>query len=570
MIRRFSRYYKPYLRLFILDLLCALGVALCNLFYPKLTGMMIDSLIPAGAVPTILIAAAGLVILYILKMLMNRFIEDNGHRMATYMQADMRRDLFDHIEKLPFTFFDNNKTGALISRIVSDLFDVSELAHHGPEDLFLAAVLLVGSFILMAGANLLFTVVIFAFIPVIVLFSMHMRKKMATEFKAMRAENAAINAVIENSLTGVRVTKAYNARDFEEEKFNVVTERYVGARNRALAAMAKFHSGSNFMFDILKLLVLTVGGLLCIRGQMRPGELAAFLIYVNVFIDPINRFVNFVEQFQNGMSGFERFCAIMDTPVEEDDAGATPLGDVRGEISFDRVSFRYRPEHKILNELSFTVGAGKTLALVGPSGGGKTTICNILPRFYEIEDGSVRIDGRDIRTVTRASLRQKVGIVSQDVFLFDATIRENITYGAGTVSEEEMIRAAKRANIHEFILTLPEGYDTEVGERGVKLSGGQKQRIAIARVFLKNPPILILDEATSALDNATEQQITESLEKLSEGRTTIIVAHRLSTVKRADEIIVLTEDGLTERGTHEELMQIGGLYKSLYDYQFRT
>ncbi|MBQ7660960.1 MAG: ABC transporter ATP-binding protein, partial [Clostridia bacterium] len=289
MIRRFSRYYKPYLRLFILDLLCALGVALCNLFYPKLTGMMIDSLIPAGAVPTILIAAAGLVILYVLKMLMNRFIEDNGHRMATYMQADMRRDLFDHIEKLPFTFFDNNKTGALISRIVSDLFDVSELAHHGPEDLFLAAVLLVGSFILMAGANLLFTVVIFAFIPVIVLFSMHMRKKMATEFKAMRAENAAINAVIENSLTGVRVTKAYNARDFEEEKFNVVTERYVGARNRALAAMAKFHSGSNFMFDILKLLVLTVGGLLCIRGQMRPGELAAFLIYVNVFIDPINR-----------------------------------------------------------------------------------------------------------------------------------------------------------------------------------------------------------------------------------------------------------------------------------------
>ena len=570
MIRRFSRYYKPYLRLFILDLLCALGVALCNLFYPKLTGMMIDSLIPAGAVPTILIAAAGLVILYVLKMLMNRFIEDNGHRMATYMQADMRRDLFDHIEKLPFTFFDNNKTGALISRIVSDLFDVSELAHHGPEDLFLAAVLLVGSFILMAGANLLFTVVIFAFIPVIVLFSMHMRKKMATEFKAMRAENAAINAVIENSLTGVRVTKAYNARDFEEEKFNVVTERYVGARNRALAAMAKFHSGSNFMFDILKLLVLTVGGLLCIRGQMRPGELAAFLIYVNVFIDPINRFVNFVEQFQNGMSGFERFCTIMDTPVEEDDAGATPLGDVRGEISFDRVSFRYRPEHKILNELSFTVGAGKTLALVGPSGGGKTTICNILPRFYEIEDGSVCIDGRDIRTVTRASLRQKVGIVSQDVFLFDATIRENITYGAGTVSEEEMIRAAKRANIHEFILTLPEGYDTEVGERGVKLSGGQKQRIAIARVFLKNPPILILDEATSALDNATEQQITESLEKLSEGRTTIIVAHRLSTVKRADEIIVLTEDGVTERGTHEELMQIGGLYKSLYDYQFRT
>ena len=570
MIRRFCVYYKPYIRLFVFDMLCALGVALCNLVYPKLTGIVIDDFVPAGAVGAILIWAAVMVVLYALKMLMNNFIQDHGHRMATRMQADMRRDLFDHIEKLPFTYFDNNKTGALISRIVGDLLDVSELAHHGPEDLFLAAVLLIGSFILMANANLLLTAIIFAFLPFIVIFSMKMRKKMAVEFKAMRVENAVINATIENSLTGVRVTKAYNARDFEEEKFSAVTEHYVSVRNRALAAMAKFHSGSNFMFDILKLIVLVSGGLFCIRGKITAGELAAFLIYVNVFIDPINRLINFVEQFQNGMSGFERFCSIMDTPVEEDDPGATPLENVRGEIAFDRVSFSYRPEHPILNELSFRIAPGKTLALVGPSGGGKTTICNILPRFYEIESGSVRIDGRDTRGVTRQSLRKNVGIVSQDVFLFDSTVRENITYGAGKVGQEEMIAAAKRAKIHDFIMTLPEGYDTEVGERGVKLSGGQKQRIAIARVFLKNPPILILDEATSALDNATEQQIAESLEELSTGRTTIVVAHRLSTVKRADEIIVMTEKGITERGTHEELMASGGLYKSLYDYQFRA
>ena len=570
MIRRFCVYYKPYIRLFVFDMLCALGVALCNLVYPKLTGIVIDDFVPAGAVGAILIWAAVMVVLYALKMLMNNFIQDHGHRMATRMQADMRRDLFDHIEKLPFTYFDNNKTGALISRIVGDLLDVSELAHHGPEDLFLAAMLLIGSFILMANANLLLTAIIFAFLPFIVIFSMKMRKKMAVEFKAMRVENAVINATIENSLTGVRVTKAYNARDFEEEKFSAVTEHYVSVRNRALAAMAKFHSGSNFMFDILKLIVLVSGGLFCIRGKITAGELAAFLIYVNVFIDPINRLINFVEQFQNGMSGFERFCSIMDTPVEEDDPGATPLENVRGEIAFDRVSFSYRPEHRILNELSFRIAPGKTLALVGPSGGGKTTICNILPRFYEIESGSVKIDGRDTRGVTRQSLRKNVGIVSQDVFLFDSTVRENITYGAGKVGEEEMIAAAKRAKIHDFIMTLPEGYDTEVGERGVKLSGGQKQRIAIARVFLKNPPILILDEATSALDNATEQQIAESLEELSTGRTTIVVAHRLSTVKRADEIIVMTEKGITERGTHEELMASGGLYKSLYDYQFRA
>lgn len=569
-IRRFCAYYRPYLKTFIFDMLCALGVALCNLIYPKLTGEIIDDFIPNKNVQLLLILAAVLVVLYFLKKLMNYFIQDYGHRMATEMQADMRRDLFDHIEKLPFTYFDNNKTGALISRIVGDLLDVCELAHHGPEDLFLAIVLLVGSFVLMAQVNILLTLIIFAFIPFMVVFAMHMRKKMSREFKAMRAENAVINATIENSLTGVRVTKAYVARDYENEKFDGVTKNYVAVRFRALSAMAQFHSTSTFLFDILKLIVLVSGGLFCIYDRITPGDFAAFLIYANVFVDPINRLVNFVEQFQNGMSGFERFCSIMDTPVESDQPGAKPMKDVKGEIAFHQVCFRYSDSKEILHELSFKVAPGRTLALVGPSGGGKTTICNIIPRFYDIEGGSVTIDGTDIRDVTLDSLRRKVGIVSQDVFLFDSTIRDNICYGSGKVRDEEMIAAAKRANIHDYIMTLPEGYDTQVGERGVKLSGGQKQRVAIARVFLKNPPILILDEATSALDNATEQQITKSLDELSEGRTTIVVAHRLSTVKKADEIIVMTDEGIKERGDHETLMKIGGIYKELYEYQFRV
>ncbi len=571
MVKRFCAYYRPYIKTFIFDMLCALGVALCNLVYPKLTGEIIDNFIPNKEVKFILIMAAVLVVLYFAKKLMNFFIQDYGHRMASEMQADMRRDLFDHLEKLPFTFFDNNKTGALISRLVGDLLDVCELAHHGPEDLFLSIVLLVGSFILMVQVNVWLTIIVFAFIPFMVFFAMKMRTKMGKEFKAMRAENAVINATIENSLTGIRVTKAYVARDYENEKFDTVTKSYVKTRFRALNAMAQFHSTSTFMFDVLKLIVIVCGGLFAIYdSSFTTGDFAAFLIYVNVFVDPINRLVNFIEQFQNGFSGFERFCSIMDTPVECDSEDAKPIEEVKGEIVFDNVSFRYNDSKEILSNLSFTVAPGKTLALVGPSGGGKTTICNIIPRFYDIESGSVKLDGTDIRSITLESLRKKVGIVSQDVFLFDSTIRDNICYGSKNVSEEEMITAAKRANIHEYIMSLPNGYETEVGERGVKLSGGQKQRVAIARVFLKNPPILILDEATSALDNATEQQISESLNELSVGRTTIVVAHRLSTVKKADEIIVMTDDGIKERGNHDELVALGGIYKELYEYQFRV
>lgn len=573
MIKRFCAYYRPYMKTFILDMLCALGVALCNLIYPKLTGEIIDKFIPNREVKLILILAAVLVVLYFIKKFMNFFIQDYGHRMAADMQADMRRDLFNHMQKLDFTFYDNNKTGALLSRIVSDLLDVSELAHHGPEDLFLSFVLLVCSFILMVQVNLWLTLIIFVCIPFMIWFALAMRNKMGAEFKKMRAVNAEINANIENSLTGIRVTKAYVAREFENSRFNEVTDRYVKTRYRALSAMAQFHSTSTFLFDLLKLIVLISGGLFCIYGKITPGDFAAFLIYANVFVDPISRLVNFVEQFQNGISGFERFCGIMDTPAESDSEDATAIENINGKIEFENVSFRYgesEDARHILQNLSFKVAPGKTLALVGPSGGGKTTICNIIPRFYDIEEGTVKIDGMDIRSITLDSLRKNVGIVSQDVFLFDSTIRENICYGSQDVTEEEMIAAAKHANIHDYIMSLPEGYDTEVGERGVKLSGGQKQRVAIARVFIKNPPILILDEATSALDNATEKLISDSLNTLSNGRTTIVVAHRLSTVKKADEIIVMTDEGIKERGSHEKLMEIGGIYKELYEYQFRA
>ena len=563
-LKRFCAYYRPYLGLFCLDMLCALGVALCNLFYPKLTGVIIDDFIPGGNVRAILIFSAVLIVLYIGKRYMNYFIQDYGHRMATDMQADMRRDLFAHIERLPFSYFDNNKTGALISRIVSDLLDVSELAHHGPEDLFLAAVLLVGSFALMASVNLWLTLIIFAFIPIMVVFAMHMRKKMSVEFRAMRAENAVINASIENSLSGVRVTKAYVAEDYENQKFDGVTKSYVRVRARALRAMAQFHSDSTFLFDLLKLLTLVSGGLFCIYGKITPGDFAAFLIYVNVFTDPINRIVNFVEQFQNGMSGFERFCSIMDLPVEADAPDAEPLGEVRGYIEFRDVSFRYGESKEILHDLSFRIEAGHTLALVGPSGGGKSTICNIIPRFYDIEGGSVTIDGRDIRSLTLDSLRRGVGIVSQDVFLFDSTIRDNITYGSPHVSEEYLQKVLDLACLRDVIDSLPEGLNTLVGEQGNRLSGGQRQRISIARALIRNPQVIIFDEATSALDTVSEKHIQTAIDNLSKDKTTFIVAHRLSTIKNADKIAVIKDGHCVEFGTYNELLEKKGEF-----YRFR-
>ncbi len=566
MLKRFITYYRPHMRLFLADMICALFLSACDFVYPMITREMINTHIPNRALKLLLIWAGGLLGIYLVKMALNYFIQYYGHIVGVRMQADMRRDVFDHLERLPLSYFDNNKTGTIMSRIVSDLMDISELAHHGPEDLFISTVMLIGSFVMMSMIHLPLTLIVFAALPAMILFSAKKHKKMSDAFTATRVEIGEINASLENSISGIRVSKAYTSREYENARFAEGNQNFVIARARAYRVMAEFFSGTTFIGDVLNVLLYVAGGVFCYLGQITPGDFAAFLIYISLFMNPVRRLVGFIEQYQNGMSGFKRFCEIIDYPAEEDAPDAAELSDVRGEIAFENVDFAYTEDgNRVLDRLSFTLEAGKTLALVGPSGGGKTTICHLIPRFYEILDGSIRIDGTDIRDVTRASLRKNIGIVAQDVFLFNASIYENIAYGCPNATREEVEMAAKRANIHDYILSMPEGYETVVGERGLKLSGGQKQRVAIARVFLKNPPILILDEATSALDNATEYMIQKSLEELCRGRTTVIVAHRLTTIQNADEIIVVTDSGIAERGSHAELLEKGGMYHELWN-----
>ena len=488
--------------------------------------------------------------------------------MGVTMQANMRKDIFEHLQDLPFVFFDENKTGSLSSRIINDLMDISELAHHGPEDLFISLVMLVGSFILLSMINLPLALIVFSIIPLLLFVAMKLRVRMEETFLETRVTIGEVNATIENSISGIRVSKAFNNRENEIEKFNKNNSKFQTAREKAYKVMAEFHVGSSFIIDFLNIVVLSAGGIFFFKGWINFGDFAAFLLYIGNFLNPIRKLINFVEQYQSGTSGFKRFTEIMDKEIEKDDPGAKDIYNVKGDIKFNYVTFAYDDNKEILKDITFNIEAGKTVALVGPSGGGKTTICHLIPRFYEIEDGSISIDNRDIREFTRRSLRKNIGIVQQDVFLFTGTIFENIQCGRFDATREEVYEAAKRANIHEFIMSLPEGYDTYVGERGVKLSGGQKQRISISRVFLKNPPILILDEATSALDNATELLIQKSLEELSKGRTTVIVAHRLSTIKNADEIIIMTDKGIQEKGKHQELLDKNGIYAQLYNSQF--
>ena len=480
----------------------------------------------------------------------------------------MRKDIFEHLQDLPFVFFDENKTGSLSSRIINDLMDVSELAHHGPEDLFISLVMLVGSFILLSTINLPLSLIVFSIIPLLLFVAMKLRVRMADTFMETRVTIGEVNATIENSISGIRVSKAFSNKEKEIEKFNTNNTKFQAARKKAYKVMAEFHVGSSFIIDFLNILVLSAGAIFFFKGLINFGDFAAFLLYIGNFLNPIRKLINFVEQYQSGSSGFKRFTEIMDKEIEIDDPGAKDIYNVRGDISFDSVTFAYDDNTEILNDITFNIEAGKTVAFVGPSGGGKTTLCHLIPRFYEIVDGSISIDNTDIRKFTRRSLRKNIGIVQQDVFLFTGTIFENIQCGKFDSTKEEVYEAAKNANIHDFIISLPNGYDTYVGERGVKLSGGQKQRISIARVFLKNPPILILDEATSALDNATELLIQKSLEELSKGRTTVVVAHRLSTIKNADEIIILTDEGIKERGKHQELLDKKGVYSELYNAQF--
>ena len=575
LIKRFVSYYRPHRRLFIIDMLCALAVAVADLFYPMITKNIINDYVPNQNLRLLLVWAAVLLGIYLVKCLLNYVIAYYGHTVGVRMQADMRRDLFDHLEKLPFSYFDENKSGALMSRLTNDLFEVSELAHHGPENLFLALIMFIGSFILLMKICVPLTLIIFCVVPVIIFFAFRMRNMMNTAFRRSREQIAEINADVETAIAGVRVTRAYTAEETERKKFDKENKKFVSCRSFAYKAMAIFHSGMTMLTDTLYLVVLTAGGLFFYFGRINIGEFTAYLLYISLFLDPIKRFISLFEQMQDGMTGFKRFVEIMDTEAETDAPDACELGTPRGEIVFDSVSFAYRPEpgleqREVIHNLDLHIPQGKMVALVGPSGGGKTTICNLIPRFYELNSGSITIDGKDIRKLTRRSLRSAVGIVSLDVFLFNGTIRENIAYGSPDATDEQIIEAARQANIHDYIQTLEKGYETNVGERGIKLSGGQKQRISIARVFVKNPAILILDEATSALDNATEMQVQAALDKLTHGLTVRVVAHRLSTVRNAYEIVVLTDHGVVESGTHDELLaKPDGLYRELYSYQFR-
>lgn len=569
MIRKFIKYYKPHKKLFILDMICAFLVAICDLFYPMITRNIINDYVPNQNLKLLITWAVVLFIIYTFKMGLNYFIQYYGHVVGVRMQADMRKNIFTHLQKLPFSFFDENKTGIIMSRIINDLMDISELAHHGPEDLFVSSIMLIGSFILLCTINIPLTLIIFAFIPLLVWFAIKKRVKMSKAFTETRVQVGEVNATLENSISGIRVAKAFANKEYEVNRFQENNKRFQNAREYAYRAMAEFFSGTNFILDLLNVVVLVAGGYFTYTGRINIGDFTAYLLFIGLFLSPIKRLVQFIEQYQSGMTGFKRFLELMEAPQEAEDQNAVTLQDVKGEISFKNVGFMYDSNTQVLHNIHLDIRSGRTIALVGPSGGGKTTLCHLIPRFYEIDEGEILLDGMDIRNIQRESLRKNIGIVQQDVFLFTGTIRENIMYGDLTATEEELIEAAKKANIHDFIMGLEDGYDTYIGERGVKLSGGQKQRISIARIFLKNPPILILDEATSALDNTTEMLIQKSLDVLCKGRTTLIVAHRLSTIKNADEIVVLTDKGIEEKGTHDDLFKQGGIYSSLYESQFR-
>lgn len=565
MLKRFIRYYKPYKKLFILDLLAAFLVSACDLFYPMITRNIINDVIPNKQIKLLFVFAIVLTLIFLIKAGLNYFMQYWGHVVGVRMQADMRRDLFDKLQDMPNKYFDNNKTGVIMSRIINDLLDISELAHHGPEDLFISLVMLVGSFIILCTINVPLTIITFAIIPFLLFYTIHKRNKMKKAFKETRVKTGEVNATIENSISGVRVTKSFGNKAYEMEKFDKSNGIFKKAREHAYKAMAEYFSGMFFLVDMLELIVLIAAGYFTYLGKINIGDFAAYLLYIKMFLQPIRKLINFNEMFQNGMSGFERYEEIMNEENEKEIPNAKELKDVRGKITIKDVNFRYDNKESILENFNLDIEAGKMVALVGPSGGGKTTICNLIPRFYDYESGQIFIDDVDISTVTLKSLRENIGIVQQDVFLFTGTIKENIMYGNPNATDEEVIEAAKNACLHDFIMGLEDGYDTFIGERGVKLSGGQKQRISIARVFLKNPAILILDEATSALDNVTEYEIQKALEELSKDRTTLVVAHRLSTVKNSDEIVVLTDKGIEERGTHEELMKLGGVYSNLHN-----
>ena len=571
-LRRFIKYYKPHRKLFFFDLICSFTISVCNMFYPMIARNIMNDYVPNENLRLLVTWAIVLACIYALKCLLTFIVGYWGHVLGVRIQGDMRRDLFRHIETLPFSFFDENKTGNIMSRIVNDLFEVSELAHHGPEDMFNSFISIIGALVMLALINPWLSLIVVCYVPFMILFAAKARARMNYAFDESRKKVAMLNAEIESSVSGVRVTKAYNAEKKETEKFDDVNTQFKDARKQAYRAMGGFQAGMSGFNDFLYLLALVSGGLLFYFKTITAPDFTAFILYITMLLAPIRTLVSLFEQIQDGLTGLNRFCQIMDTPSEYEPE--SPIqASLDGDIVFENVNFGYAGKGEkgaeVLKNVSFTLKKGQTVALVGSSGGGKTTICSLLPRFYRCVDGKITIGGTDINEVRTEALREKIAVVAQDVFLFSGSVRDNIAYGSPDKTEAEIILAAKRANIHEYVMSLPDGYNTEVGERGIKLSGGQKQRIAIARAFLKNPPILVLDEATSALDNMTEMQVQASLAELAEGRTTLVVAHRLSTVKNADNILVLTDGEIIERGTHQQLVEQGGIYAELYRYQFR-
>jgi ATP-binding cassette subfamily B protein len=571
-LKKFIKYYQPHKFLFYTDILCAVLVSIIDLAFPQILSILTKNLFAqdkATILHTLVFVGIALVAMYVIKYFCQYFIISWGHIMGSRMENDMRKDLFNHFQRLSFSYYDKNNTGEMMSKLVSDLFEISELAHHGPENLFISALKIVGSFIILMMINIKMTLILLLVTIIMVLFTVYKNIKMAPIFTDNRVKIAAVNSSVQDSLSGIRVVKSFSNEKLESEKFNLSNQAFLLSKIKAYKAMGNFHAWNSFFAGMLYVVVIVSGGVFIANGSLRITDLAIYVLYINIFINPIDVLINFTEQFQKGYAGFKRFIEVVETqPDIVNKAGAEPLTNVLGEIEFKGVSFRYNDDYNVLDNVSLTISASKTIALVGPSGGGKTTLCSLLPRFYDVTAGSVTIDGKDIRDVTLESLRNSIGIVQQDVYLFDGSIKKNIAYGKADATDAEIIEAAQNANIHEFIMSLDEGYDTSVGERGVRLSGGQKQRLSIARVFLKNPPILILDEATSALDNESELYIQKSLEKLSKNRTTIVIAHRLSTIKNSDEIVVVTDVGIQERGSHKQLIENGGIYAHYYNMQF--
>ena len=572
LFKEFLKYYKPYKVLFILDMLAAITISVIDLAFPQILNYLNDTFYlqtKEAIYQSLGILAIGLLIMYALRAYCRYYVTSKGHIMGAKMESDMRQDLFDQYERLSFSYYDKNNTGERMSRLVSDLFDISELAHHGPENIIISILKIVGSFTLLLFIHPTLTFILMAVTACMLLFSYSQNKKMRATFRDNRKKIAGVNANLQDSLAGIRVMKSFANEEVERQKFMHSNLMFLKSKESNYTTMGTYHAGNNFFQGMLYLAILVAGGVFIANGSLEPVELATYALYINIFISPIEVLIQFTEMFQKGFSGFERFYEIMQTKVDIQDApDAMDIGEVNGVIDYEHVSFSYNEDEVVLEDINIHINAGKSIALVGPSGGGKTTICSLLPRFYDVQKGAIKIDGKDIRSLTLKSLREAIGIVQQDVYLFNGNIRDNIAYGKPGASEAEIIEAAKKANMHDFIMSLPNGYDTFVGERGTRLSGGQKQRISIARVFLKNPKILILDEATSALDNESERHIQKALEDLSKNRTTITIAHRLSTIRNADEIIVITDQGIAQRGTHDKLMREGGIYETYYNMQF--